>query len=291
MENGICSIIVFYVKITKGSMQEVTVIKSKKGFANFDLKELWDFRELFVVLAFREFQVRYKQTIIGVLWAVIRPVLTMVVFTFLFGQIAKIQTDGVPYPIFSYAGLVLWTYFSSAVAQSSSSMIGNSRLITKVYFPRVIIPASSTIVGLIDYVISFVIVFGLMIYYDYSLTYGMLLIPVVLFVTWLLSVGIGLWFSALNVKYRDVQYALPFITQTLMYITPVIYPVSLAGKYQWILALNPLSGLIETHRNLILGNPNIDWQMLAISTLVTLIIFVSGYMYFKKVEKYFADII
>ena len=272
-------------------MKEITVIKSKKGLANFDLKELWNYRELFWVLSFREFQVRYKQTVIGILWAIIRPLLTMVVFTFLFGKIAKIPTDGVPYPIFSYAGLVLWSYFSSAVAQSSSSMIGNSRLITKVYFPRVIIPTSSTIVGLIDYAISFVIVLGLMIFYQYPLTYGMLLIPVILFLTWLLSVGIGLWFSALNVKYRDVQYALPFITQTLMYITPVIYPITLAGSYKWILALNPLSGLIETHRNLILGNPNIDWKMLGVSVLITLVIFISGYMYFKKVEKYFADII
>lgn len=271
-------------------MKEVTVIKAKKGFANFDLKEIWEYRELFFVLSFREFQVRYKQTIIGILWAVVRPVLTMVVFTFLFSQVAKISTGDVPYPIFSYAGLVLWTYFSTAVSQASSSMVGNSRLITKVYFPRVIIPASSTIVGLIDYAISFVIVFALMIYYQYPLTLGMLLIPVIVFVTWLLSVGLGLWFSALNVKYRDVQYALPFVTQTLMYITPVIYPVSLAGHYQWILALNPLSGLIEAHRALILGSA-VDWQLFWVSVLITLVIFVSGYIYFKKVEKYFADII
>lgn len=272
-------------------MKQVTVIKAKKGLANFDLKELWDYRELFGVLSFREFQVRYKQTVIGVLWAIIRPVLTMVVFTFLFGRIAQIPTDGVPYPIFSYSGLVLWTYFSSAVAQSSTSMVGNSKLITKVYFPRAIIPASSTIVCIIDYLISFIIVFGLMLYYGYPLTYGMLLIPVVLFVTWLLSIGIGLWFSALNVKYRDVQYALPFFTQTLMYLTPVIYPVSLAGQFQWILALNPLTGLIEAHRALVLGSGNVDWGLLGISTLITLVVFISGYMYFKKVEKYFADII
>ncbi|HRI05844.1 MAG TPA: ABC transporter permease [Candidatus Dojkabacteria bacterium] len=272
-------------------MDNVTVIKAKKGLAHFDLKELWQYRELFGVLAMREFQVRYKQTLIGVLWAIIRPLLTMVVFTFLFGKIAQIPSDGVPYPIFSYSGLVLWTYFSAAVAQSSSSMVGNSKLITKVYFPRAIIPASSTIVGLIDYVISFTIVFAMMIYYGYPLTWSLLLIPVVVFITWILSVGIGLWFSALNVKYRDVQYALPFFTQTLMYITPVIYPVSLAGNYQWILALNPLSGLIEAHRALILGSLSVDWGLLGISTVITLLVFISGYMYFKYVEKYFADII
>jgi len=272
-------------------MKEITVIKPKKGLANFDFKELWNYRELFGVLSFREFQVRYKQTVIGVLWAIIRPLLTMVVFTFLFGKIANIPSDGVPYPIFSYSGLVLWSYFSAAVAQASNSMIGNSKLITKVYFPRVIIPASSTIVGLIDYGISFLVVFGLMIYYHFPLTLSMLLIPVILLVTWLLSVGIGLWFSALNVKYRDVQYALPFITQTLMYITPVIYPVSLAGQYQWLLSLNPLSGLVEAHRAAILGNIAVNWGTLGISIGITLVIFITGYLYFKKVEKYFADII
>lgn len=272
-------------------MKEVTVIKAKKGLSNFDLKELWMYRELFTVLAYREFQVRYKQTLIGVLWAIIRPLLTMVVFTFLFGRIAQIPSDGVPYPIFSYSGLVLWSYFSSAVAQSSASMTANSKLITKVYFPRVIIPASSTIVGLIDYIISFTIVFALMLYYGYPLTYSLLLVPVVVFFTWILSLGIGLWFSALNVKYRDVQYALPFFTQTLMYITPIIYPVSLAGNFQWVLALNPLSGLIEAHRALILGSLSVNWTLLGVSVLITMLVFLSGYIYFKYVEKYFADII
>lgn len=272
-------------------MKEITVIKPKKGLANFDFKELIEYGELFWVLSFREFQVRYKQTVIGVLWAIIRPVLTMVIFTFLFSKIANISTNGVPYPIFSYSGLVLWTYFSSAVTQASNSMIGNSKLITKVYFPRVIIPASATIVGLIDYVLSFIIVFVLMIFYHYPLTWSLLLIPVVVFVTWLLSVGVGLWFSALNVKYRDVQYALPFIVQTLMYVTPVIYPVTLAGKYQWLLSLNPLSGLIEAHRALILGNVAVNWGLLGTSVLITLVVFITGYLYFKKVEKYFADII
>ena len=269
---------------------KTTIIKPKKGLANFDIKELWDFKELFWVLSIRTFQVRYKQTIIGVLWAVIRPLLTMVVFTFLFNKVANISSNGIPYPLFSISGLVLWTYFSSAVAEASTSMITNSKLITKVFFPRVIIPASATMVGLIDYAISFIIVIVMLIYYHYSFTAYMLLIPLIVIVTWLLSVGIGLWFSALNVKYRDVQYALPFFTQTLMYITPVIYPSSLAGKYQWILQLNPLSGLVDVHRALILGT-SINWQSLGISVGLTLIVFISGYMYFKSVEKYFADII
>lgn len=272
------------------NMDKVTIIKPKKGLGSLEIKELFDFKELFGVLAMREFQVRYKQTLIGVLWAIIRPLLTMVVFTFLFGKIAKLPSDGVPYPIFSYSGLLLWTFFSTALTQASSSMIGNSKLITKIFFPRAIIPASATFVSLIDYLIAFVIVFGLMVYFKVSFTVGMLYIPLILFITLILSIGLGLWFSAINVKYRDVQYALPFIIQLLMYSTPVIYPVSIAGKYQWILNLNPLTGLVEAHRAAILGL-SIDWPLLGLSTMLTLVIFVSGYIYFKSVEKYFADII
>lgn len=271
-------------------MEKVTVLKPKKGLGSLEIKELFDFKELFTVLALREFQVRYKQTIIGVLWAVIRPLMTMVVFTFLFGKIAKLPSDGVPYPIFSYSGLLLWTFFSTALTQASSSMIGNSKLITKIFFPRAIIPASATIVSLIDYSVAFVIIFGLMVYFDVGFTIGMLYIPLIVFVTLILSIGLGFWFSAVNVKYRDVQYALPFLIQLLMYSTPVIYPVSIAGKYQWILNLNPLTGLVEAHRASVLGL-NVDWQLFGVSVLITIAIFISGYLYFKSVEKYFADII
>ncbi len=271
-------------------METVTVIKPRKGLSSLNLKELIDYRELFGVLALREFQVRYKQTAIGILWAILRPLLTMVVFTFLFGKIAKLPSDGVPYPVFSYSGLVLWTFFSSAIGQASDSMVGNSKLITKIYFPRAIIPASATLVSLIDYGISFFIVFGLMIYYHVALSYMILFVPVTLFITWMLSIGLGFWFSAINVKYRDVQYALPFMIQLIMYATPVIYPVSLAGKYEWILALNPLSGLVEAHRAAILGQA-INWNMLGISIFITAVVLVTGYMYFRSVEKYFADII
>ncbi|HVX92684.1 MAG TPA: ABC transporter permease [Candidatus Dojkabacteria bacterium] len=271
-------------------MEQVTVIKPKKGLSSLNLNELIEYRELFGVLALREFQVRYKQTIIGVLWAVIRPLLTMVVFTFLFSKIAKLPSDGVPYPVFSYAGLVLWTFFSSALNQASDSMVGNSKLITKIYFPRAIIPASATLVSLIDYAISFTIVFALMIYYHVSLSYMILFVPVTLFITWMLSIGLGFWFSAINVKYRDVQYALPFLIQLIMYATPVIYPVSLAGRYQWVLALNPLTGLVDAHRAAILGQA-INWNILGISVAITIVVLISGYLYFRSVEKYFADII
>lgn len=268
----------------------VTTIKPKKSIFHIDFKELWDYRELFGVLATKEFQVRYKQTAIGIVWAVIRPLLTMVVFSFLFGKVAKLPSDGVPYPIFSYSGILLWTFFSSAITQASNSMTGNSKLITKIYFPRIIIPSATTVVSLIDYAISFFIVFGLAMYYNIPITWQMIYVLPALFGAWILGLGISYFFSAANVKYRDVQYALPFVIQLLMYATPVIYPVKLAGSFAWILKLNPLSGLIELHRKAILGLP-IDWQLFALSITISFAIFFIGYFYFKSVEKYFADLI
>ncbi|MCC7290247.1 ABC transporter permease [bacterium] len=269
---------------------KVTVIKPKRSIFHINWQELWEYRELFVVLALKEFQIRYKQTVIGVLWALIRPLLTMVVFTFLFGQIAKLPSQGVPYPVFSYAGILLWSFFSTAITQASSSMTNNSKLITKIYFPRIIIPASTTIVSLIDYLIAFGIIFGLAKYFDVPITSSVIYIIPALFGTWLLSLGVSFIFAASNVKYRDIQYALPFIIQMLMYATPVIYPVTFAGKYDWILKLNPMSGLIEMHRAAILGLP-IDWPLYALSMGVTLVVFLGGYFYFKSVERYFADLI
>ncbi len=269
---------------------QVTVIKPKKSIFHVDFKELWDYRELFVVLASKEFQIRYKQTAIGVVWALIRPLLTMVVFSFLFGKIAKIPSENVPYPVFSYAGILLWTFFSGAITQASSSMTGNSKLITKIYFPRIIIPASTTIVAIIDYLIAFGIIFGLLIYFNIPITWSIIYVIPALFATWLLALGVSFFFSAANVKYRDVQYALPFIIQLMMYATPVIYPVKLAGSFDWILKLNPMSGLIELHRKAILGLP-IDWQLFGFSFLICLGVFLFGYFYFKSIEKYFADLI
>lgn len=270
-------------------MQSI-VIKPKKGIGKLELGELFRYRELFWVLAFREFQVRYKQTAIGVIWAIFRPFITMVVFTIIFSKALNINTYGIPYPIFSYSGLLLWTFFSTALTQASNSMISNSKLITKIYFPRIIIPVSATIVSLIDYAIAFVVLFGMIIYYKISITSTFLILPIALLITWLLAVGLGFWTSAVNVKYRDVQYALPFLIQILMYTTPVIYPVGLAGQYAWLLNLNPLSPLIDAHRTAIIGG-GIEWIMILQSLIVTIVILVSGYMYFKSVEKYFADII
>lgn len=272
-------------------MDDFIVIKPRKGLIGIDFKELFRYKELLWTLALRDIKVKYKQTIIGGLWAIIQPFVTMIVFTLFFGNIVKVPSEGVPYAIFSYAGLVLWTYFSGALASSSESMVSNSAIVTKIYFPRLIIPTYTTFVGLLDYAIAFIVVFGLMIYYKISFSFNLLLIPIILFFTWMLALGIGFWLSAINVKYRDVRYAIPFFVQLLIFITPVIYPVSIAGKYQWLLALNPMTGFIETHRALILGHQAINFGMLGIAIGLTVVIFIGGIMYFKSVERYFADII
>ncbi|NMB57363.1 ABC transporter permease [Candidatus Beckwithbacteria bacterium] len=270
--------------------QTITIIKPKSKLTLLDLKEIWQFKELFFTFAHRDIKLRYKQTIIGGLWAIIQPLTTMIIFSFFFGKLAKIPSDGVPYPIFSYSGLLLWTFFANAISMASVSMINSASIITKVYFPRLIVPVSATIVFFIDYFISFFILLFLIFFYKFPLRIELLLLPLILFFTWILACGIGLILSALNVKYRDVRYAIPFLLQILIYITPVIYPTSVSGKFQWLVNLNPMTGYIEAHRALILGLP-FNYGELLISIGLTMIILVCGIFYFKSVEKKFADII
>jgi len=271
--------------------ENVTIVKPRRGLARLNFKELLQFKELFWTLALKEIKVRYKQTAIGGLWAILQPLLTMVVFTIFFGKVAKMPSDGIPYAIFSYSGLLLWIYFSNAIAQSSQSTVANKQLISKIYFPRIIIPSSATIAGLLDYVVAFSIVIGMMYYYKFVPNLTILLVPLILFFTLVLSSGIGFWLSAISVKYRDVRYAVPFFIKLLIFITPVIYPVSIAGKYKWILALNPMSGFVEAHRAMLLGHQAVDWGLLGIAIAITFLIFITGIMYFKSVERHFADII
>ncbi len=268
----------------------ITIIKPRKGFTNLDLKELFEYKELLWVLALKEIKIRYKQTLIGGLWAILQPFLTMVVFTIFFGSVVKIDSSGVPYAIFSYSGLLLWVYFANSLSSASNSTISNASLISKIYFPRIILPLSSTFVGIVDYFIAFIIMFGLMFYYHIIPTIYMIFLPVILFFTLLLASGLGFWLSAINVKYRDVKYIVPFFIQLLIFITPVIYPLSLAGKFKWLLALNPMTGFIEAHRAMILGTA-INYSFLTISVAITIVIFVTGAIYFKSVEKDFADTI
>jgi len=269
------------------------IIKPKNKWWQLDLKEIWVFRDLFYFFTWRDVKVKYKQTVVGALWAIFQPFIIMVIFTIFFGKLAKLPSDGIPYPVFVYTGLLFWTLFSTSLAQVSNSFIQNEKIVTKIYFPRIILPISSIITNIVDFVIASSILVGMMFFYHYtpSLT-GLLLIPILLLMTVFSVLGIGLLFSSLNVKYRDVRFILPFFIQLLLFITPVIYPVSIVGeKYRWILGLNPMSGVIDAARAGILGTREIDWLLLGISAISMLVYCIIGYFYFKKVERYFADVI
>ncbi len=269
-----------------------TVIKPKKTFSLNDIKELWQYRELMYFFTWRDLKVRYKQTAIGVAWALFQPFMTMVVFSVFFGKLAKMPSDGIPYPIFVYVGLLIWQFFSSALSDTSNCLVGNQAIITKVYFPRLILPISTVLTKLVDFFIASIILVGLMIYYQYTPhLIGLLILPLLLFISFLASVGGGLFLAAINVKYRDVRYILPFFIQILMFMTPVIYPASIAGKYSWLFALNPMSGVIKAAQAAILGNAPINWLLLLMSFVSTSVLFIIGIIFFKKTERYFADII
>ena len=268
-----------------------TVIRPRRGWLAIDLKELWAYRELLYFLTWRDIKVRYKQTVLGALWAIIQPTLNMVVFTLFFGRLAKMPSDGVPYPIFVYAGLLPWTYFSHAVTQAGDSLIGSQNLITKVYFPRPLIPMGAATAGLVDFVIALTVLGGLMAYYGFVPSIGLMLFPVLALLTYILAIGVGLWLSASNVKYRDIRYAIPFLIQLWMFCTPVIYPTTLLKKYAWIMALNPMGGLIEAFRACTLGHRPIPWSSLSISCIIVFAVFMGGLIYFRRTERYFADVI
>jgi len=267
------------------------IIKPKTVFS-FNLKEIWQYRELFWTFAWRDIKVRYKQTIIGMLWAILQPFIAMIVFSVFFGRIAGISSGNIPYPIFVYTGLVFWTYFSSSLSASSDSMIGNQAIIQKIYFPRIILPISVTLVHLVDFFFAFLVLIGLMIYYHFLPTLsGILLILPSILITFLSFSGLGLFLSSLNVKYRDVRYALPYFIQILIFVTPVIYPPIVLGKYQWLWYLNPMAGVIETMRASLLGIGTINWQLLGSAAIISILSFVFGLIYFNKTERFFADII
>jgi lipopolysaccharide transport system permease protein len=271
--------------------QPVVRIRPSRSWVALNFKELWAYRELLYFLTWRDVKVRYKQAVLGIAWAVIQPLATMLIFTIFFGKLAKIPSDGIPYPIFSYAALLPWMFFLNAVTNSSNSLVGSANLITKVYFPRLIIPGAAVIAALVDFSIAFVVFVGLFAYYGYSLTWAVLLFPVLVLLTVLLALGVGLWTSALNVKYRDVRYALPFLLQLWMFATPVIYPSSLMPeKWRWVLAVNPLTGIIEGFRSSLLGRP-LMWGALGYSAAVTVLALVYAAFSFRRTERQFADIV
>jgi lipopolysaccharide transport system permease protein len=269
----------------------VVVIEANSGSVWLDLQKLWNFRDLLFVLTVRDIKVRYKQTVLGILWVIIQPVLMMLFFTLIFGRLAGMPSDGIPYPIFAYAGLLPWTFFSNSLNGSANSLVGNSSLITKVYFPRMIIPIASVGAVLIDFLIAFGLLILLMFYYGIGLSVNILMLPVLAFLTALAAIGAGMWMSALNVKYRDVRYALPFITQFWMFATPIIYPLTLIPeKWRWLLKLNPLTGIIEGYRSAIFGKP-FDLAGLGISITIIIIALLYSIYAFRRMERTFADIV
>jgi lipopolysaccharide transport system permease protein len=269
----------------------VLTIESARRWVGLDLRDLWAHRDLFYFLVWRDVKVRYKQTALGVAWAVLQPLLTMVVFTIIFGRLAKFPSDGEPYPIFVFAGLLPWNFFNQALTTSSNSLVGNAALITKVYFPRLVIPGAAVAAGLVDFAIAAVILFIMA--FHYGVIFGVsvfMLIPLVLLTT-LLAAGVGMWISALNVKYRDVRYALPFVLQIWMYVTPIIYPVTfIPARWHWLIALNPLSGIIQGFRCAIFSRP-FDWNGMAIAAAVTMSVLIYAAFAFRRMEREFADII
>ncbi len=271
--------------------QHVTVIEPPKGWHMLNWRELWAYRELLWVLTARDVKVRYRQTVLGAAWAIIRPVMTMLIFSLVFGQFAKIPSDGYPYPIFVYAALLPWTFFSTAIGTSGQSLIGSAHLVSKVYFPRLIIPMSSVGALLLDLLISSGILLLMMLWYGIGWSWNLLLAPVLLLATIFLALGVGTLLSALTVAYRDFTHVTPFIVQIWMYVTPIIFPTSLVPeRWHWLLYLNPMTGLVEGFRSAFLGRP-FDLVGLGISFGLAVLVFVAGIAYFEKVERRFADVI
>jgi len=274
--------------------QEVprVIITNEGGLKELlNLRELWKYRDLFWFLVKRDIKTRYAQSVIGVGWAVIQPVFSMIVFTIVFGNIAKINSEGIPYAIFSYTALVPWTYFSSTLTDSSKSLISSRNLITKVYFPRLVIPIAPALAKLVDFGISFLILIGMMAWFGIMPSIWAVFIPLFVLIMMLTATGAGMWLTALAIQYRDIQYGSSFFIQLLLYVSPVIYPASsVPDKFQLVYALNPMVGVIEGFRAVLLGTHSMPWFYLGIGTASALVLFISGVLYFRKMERYFADV-
>ncbi|MBG0787057.1 MAG: ABC transporter permease [Anaerolineaceae bacterium] len=270
----------------------VTFLKPAKGWLSIDFKELWRYRELIYFLTWRDIKVRYKQAVLGIAWAVLQPLMTMVIFTVIFGTLLKTPSQGIPYPLFSLTALLPWQLFASALQRSSTSLVGNANLLTKIYFPRLAIPLASIFAALVDFLISFVVLVGVMVYYRYMPGWNALWVPLLVLLALLTALAVGLWLSALNVQYRDIQQIVPFLIQVWMYASPIVYPIETipAGIWRWLYSLNPMVGVIQGFRWALLGGAPPDLT-LVISVAMVLILLVSGLYYFRRMEKTFADIV
>jgi len=269
-----------------------SIIKPSYGWAALNLRDLLLYRELIFFMTWRDLKVRYKQTLLGASWAILQPFLTMVVFSIFFGNLAKVPSDGVPYPIFSYTALIPWTLFSKALQDASRSLVANSHMITKVYFPRMILPLSSVMAGVVDFLIAFVVLLGMMVFFNIFPTVNVLVLPLFLLLALVTAVGVGLWLSALNVLFRDINYVLPFLTQFWMYITPVAYPSSMVpSEWQVVYALNPMAGVVEGFRWALLGTGQPPGIMTLVSSITAVVLLISGMFYFRRMERLFADMV
>ena len=267
-------------------------IEPSKGWVSLKLRELWEYRELLYFLTWRDIKVRYKQTVLGAAWAIIQPFCTMLVFSIFFGRLAKMPSDGIPYPIFSYAGLVPWMFFASGLSQSSNSLVGSANLITKVYFPRLTIPISTVLSGVVDFALSFLVLLAMMLYYGVKPTWNILWLPLFLLLALVTALGVGLWLSALNVQFRDVRYVVPFITQFWMFATPIAYPSSLLHEpWRTVYGLNPMVGVVEAFRWALLGSSTRPGPIIAVSVIAAVAILIGGAFYFRRMEKTFADVV
>lgn len=272
-----------------GVLERVETARS--GAIGQTLGELWHYRELLYFLVWKEIKVKYKQAGLGVAWAVLQPVLGMVLFTLLFGRVAKLPSDGLPYPLFYYTSLLSWTYFSTTVVMASNSIIANTGMITKVYFPRILLPAAAVTSSLLDLAIASVILGGMLVFYHVPVTPGLALLPFLLLLLVVLTLGVGQWLAALNVNYRDVKHALPFVVQLWFFASPVVYPISMVPeRYQWVVRINPIAGIIEATRALV-GGRAVPWAGLGISAGITVAVFLLGLWYFRQTERRFADVI
>jgi lipopolysaccharide transport system permease protein len=263
-----------------------------RGWAQLNLRELWEYRELLYFLVWRDVKVRYKQTVIGAAWAIIQPLMTMIVFSVIFGAFVGVPSDGVPYPVFAFTALLPWQLFANALSSAGNSLVGSQNLITKVYFPRLLIPISSVLGGLVDFAIAFVVLLGLMLWFGIAPTLAVLTLPFFILLVLATALAIGLWLSALNVQYRDVRYTLPFLTQFLMYAAPIAYPSSVVPE-QWrtLYALNPMVGVVEGFRWALLGTAEVPNALVAISAVTVAALLIGGLLYFQRMEATFADVV
>jgi lipopolysaccharide transport system permease protein len=271
--------------------EPLVVIQASNKWNLINLKDIWAYRELLFFLTWRDVKVRYKQTALGAAWAILQPLFMMIIFTIFFGRLAGVDSKGIPYPIFALAGLVPWTFFSNTITASGNSLVGSAHLITKVYFPRLIVPAAAMTAGLVDFLLAFILLVAMMLYYRVPLTVQVLFLPVLVLLTALFGLGVGTWMSALNVKYRDVRFALPFLIQLWLFVSSVILPSSsVPEKYRWLLMFNPMSGIIEGYRSALFGLP-FDWPALGVAAVLTILMLFYSVYSFGKAERSFADII